>query len=123
LSWLYYLAITFLRVESFIVSAGIGGAIGFVQGFVLMHWYIYEHALQHENEMYSRNWIPSAAVHWFAHMAFGFSMGTLIAAFMLYGMNGFLIAALLNLVAAGGVVVFARKDQILAGYRHRHTHG
>jgi hypothetical protein len=122
LSGLYYLAINFLRVESFIVSAGIGGAIGFVQGFVLMHWYIYEHAIQHEDEMYSRNWIPSAVVHWFAHMGFGFSMGTLIAAFMLYGMNGFLISALINLVAAGGILLFARKEHIIAVYRQRHTH-
>jgi hypothetical protein len=121
MSWAYYLAITFLRVESFIVSAGIGGAIGFVQGFVLMHWYIYEHAIQHENEMYSRNWIPSAAVHWFVHMAFGFSMGTMIAAFMLYGIGGFWISALLNLVASVGILLFARKTEILARFRQRQT--
>jgi hypothetical protein len=54
-------------------------------------------------------------------MAFGFSMGTMIAAFMLYGIGGFWISALLNLVASVGILLFARKTEILARFRQRQT--
>jgi hypothetical protein len=124
LCWLYYLALSFLNLESFIVSAGIGGAIGFVTGFAMMYWSVYEFfAIEQTDQKYSKYWIPTAFAHWFGHTVFGFSLGTMISAFLHYGMDGFLISALVNLLATGGVLVFARKGQILDRLRHRTAHG
>ncbi|HET9236652.1 MAG TPA: hypothetical protein VFO10_05355 [Oligoflexus sp.] len=124
LCWLYYMTIQFLNIQTFLVSAGVGGAIGFVTGFAMMYWFIYEvFAIQEVNQQYAKYWIPTAIAHWFGHMAFGFSLGTMISAFVLYGMNSFWLAAALNLVAAGGIMLFAKKTEIIDSYHRRQAHG
>ncbi|HYX35461.1 MAG TPA: hypothetical protein VE954_20390 [Oligoflexus sp.] len=114
LSWLYYKALNVLKFDSVIISAGLGGFMGFVQGFVLMYFYILELGSRHPNEQFKTHWLPLSFAHWFGHMVFGMALGSIIASYLIYGPRGFLISALVNILIAGGVGFFAKKSEIRA---------
>jgi hypothetical protein len=123
LSWLYYMALNFFQFDSVTISAGFGGFMGFTQGFILMNFYIVELGSRHPNEQYKHHWLPLAFAHWFGHILFGAALGSMISAFLIHGSQGFLIAAFVNLLFAGGLTLLARKSDILSGWKRRqHTH-
>jgi len=123
LSWLYYLALNFLKFDSVTISSGFGGFMGFTQGFILMNFYIVELGARHPTEQYKRHWLPLSFAHWFGHILFGVALGSMISSYLIFGNLGFLISACINLLFAGGVTVFAKKDEIssiLKARRARH---
>jgi hypothetical protein len=114
LSWLYYLALDFLKFDSVTISTGFGSFMGFTQGFILMNFYIVELGTRHPTEQYQRHWLPLSFAHWFGHIVYGTALAGMISSYLIFGRRGFLISAGINLLFASGVTIFARKAEILS---------
>ncbi|WP_141731982.1 hypothetical protein [Oligoflexus tunisiensis] len=119
LSWFYYKALSFLNFDSVTISSGIGGFMGFVQGFVMINFYVTALGSRHPSESYNRNWLPLSLAHWFGHILFGVSLGSIISAFLIHGLSGFYVSAFVNVLFIAGAVLAAKKSQIISTIRHR----
>lgn len=119
LSGLYYYAFKFFHFDSVIIALFLGAGMGFIQGFLFMHFYVAEVGLHHPFAQFSTHWLPLAFAHWVCHLLFGVSIGSMLATYMIHGMQAFAISILVNLAFASLVILMARKARILSAIRSR----
>ncbi len=119
LSAVYFLAFRFFNFDSVIVALFLAAGMGFVQGFLFMHFYVAEVGLHHPFAQFSDHWLPLPFAHWLCHLLFGVSIGSMLASYLIHGMPAFFIGVVVNLAFAALVIGFARKTQIMAALRSR----
>jgi len=108
LSWLYFLLLQWCQFDSIAGSMGFAAFVGVSQGFLLMHFYIEGLGSRHPIGLYKRYWIPTSFAHLFGHIGYGLSIGSMISAYFLYGLRGFLIALMINAGLSAAIVLTAK---------------
>jgi len=82
-----------------------------------MHFYIEELGSRHPIGLYKKYWLPASFAHWFGHMAYGLSIGSMISAYLVFGNRGFYVGSVVILVFAGIIILFAKKNDLKVGLR------